>query len=380
MKKLLLFCIVTLYAGAAIANAEEPHPTLAIGSPAPNFELPGVDGEIHKLSDYASAKVLVVVFTCDHCPIAQLYEDRIKKLAADYQNQGVALVAIQPNDPSAIRIDELDCSDMSDSIAEMKIRAKYRHFNFPYLYDGATQSVADAYGPKATPHIFIFDAQRILRYEGRIDNSYRKELVKTEDARNAIDALLADKPPPVAHTGVFGCSTKWKYKRESRLADEARINAEPVNVELANANELKKLRANPTGKYLLVNFWATGCDACVRRLADLIDTFRMYLDRDFEFVSVSTNTPDEESSVLKVLQTRHASNRNLLFASNNTGELQKAFDPDWKSGVPFTVLLSPHGDVLYRKEGELNVLDLRRHILASMPADYAGFQKYWTTP
>ena len=132
MKKLLLFCIVTLYAGAAIANAEEPHPTLAIGSPAPNFELPGVDGEIHKLSDYASAKVLVVVFTCDHCPIAQLYEDRIKKLAADYQNQGVALVAIQPNDPSAIRIDELDCSDMSDSIAEMKIRAKYRHFNFPY--------------------------------------------------------------------------------------------------------------------------------------------------------------------------------------------------------------------------------------------------------
>jgi peroxiredoxin len=380
MKRLLLFCITTLAAGAAIAHAQESHPTLAIGSHAPNFELPGVDGKIHKLSDYDSAKVLAVVFTCNHCPIAQLYEDRIKKLAADYRSRGVALVAIQPNDPSAIRIDELDSADMSDSLAEMKIRAQYRHFNFPYLYDGATQSVANAYGPKATPHVFIFDAQRNLRYEGRVDNSYRKELVKTEDARNALDALLANKPVPVVHTGVFGCSTKWKYKQESRQAQEAKFNAEPVNVELADANELKKLRVNQAGKYVLVNFWATSCDACVHQFPELVDTFRMYRVRDFEFVTVSINMPDEKNSVMNMLQRQHASNRNLLFASNDTSALQKAFDPKWESNVPFTVLLSPGGEVLYRKEGELDILDLRRHILASMPADYPGFQKYWTAP
>ena len=122
--------------------ADEPHPTLALGSPAPDFSLPGIEGKTHKLSDYASAKVLAIVFTCNHCPTAQLYETRIKKLADDYRGKGVALVAIQPNNPAAIRLDELGYTDVSDSFEDMKIRAAYRHFNFPYLYDGDTQTVA----------------------------------------------------------------------------------------------------------------------------------------------------------------------------------------------------------------------------------------------
>lgn len=376
----LLVCAVVLAAAAANATAQESHPTLTIGSHAPDFDLPGIDGKMHKLADYSSAKVLVIVFTCNHCPTAQLYEDRIKQLTADYEDKGVAVVAIEPNDPKAIRIDELDSADMSDSLEEMKIRAAYRHFNYPYLYDGATQSVANAYGPKATPHVFIFDAQRILRYEGRVDNSYRKELVKSQDARNAIEALLAGKPVPLAHTGVFGCSTKWKYKQESSEAEEAKLNAEPVTLALADESELKKLRTNPSGKYLLVNFWATWCGPCVHELPDLVDTYRMYRGRDLELVTVSANMPDEKNGALKMLQRVHASNRNLLFASQDTEALQKAFDPNWESGVPYTVLLSPAGEVLYRKEGDLDILDLRRHILASLPADYVGFQKYWMTP
>src|SRR5215467_2229351 len=180
-----------------IAFADEPHPTLAIGSPAPDFSLPGIDGKVHKLSDYSASKVLVIVFTCNHCPTAQLYESRIKKLAADYQGKGVELVAIEPNNARAVRLDELGYTDVSDSLEEMKIRAEYRHFNFPYLYDGETQSVSRAYGPQATPHVFIFDQQRKLRYEGHVDNNQRESLVKTQDARNAIDALLAGKPIPV---------------------------------------------------------------------------------------------------------------------------------------------------------------------------------------
>src|ERR1700722_17447103 len=180
--------LAVLFLSLGVASAEEVHPILALGSPAPDFALPGVDGQVNKLSDYASSPVLVVVFTCNHCPIAQMYERRIQQLANDYKSKGVAVVAIQPNDPQAIRIDELDSSDISDTLAEMKIRVQYKHLTYPYLYDGETQEVTRAYGRQPTPHVFIFDKERHLQYEGRFDNSYRTELVKTNDARDAIDA------------------------------------------------------------------------------------------------------------------------------------------------------------------------------------------------
>ncbi|HJY06197.1 MAG TPA: redoxin family protein [Bryobacteraceae bacterium] len=362
------------------AFADEPHPTLAIGSSAPDLVFAAVHGKIHKLSDYAASKVLAIVFTCNHCPTAQLYEPRIKKLAADYANKGVALVAIQPNNPNAIRLDELGYTDLSDSLAEMKIRAAYRHFNFPYLYDGETQSVSRAYGPKATPHVFIFDQQRKLRYEGRIDNSQRESLVKTQDARNAINALLAGQPVQVAHTGVFGCSTKWISKEASRAEEMKKIETEPVRLDMASADDLKKLRANPTGKVLLVNFWATWCGPCVHEFPDIETTYRMYRLRDFDLVMVSTNMPDEKAGVMKVLEREHASSRNLLFGSTDTYAMQAAFDPKWESGVPYTVLLARDGKVLYREEGEVDILKLRRIILANLPdPDYIGHRAYWAS-
>ena len=113
------------------AWAQEAHPILAFGSPAPPFELPGADGAIHKLADYSSSPILVVIFTCNHCPIAQMYERRITQLVADYKDRGVAVVAIQPNDPKAITLDELDSSDISDSLDEMKIRTIYTAMFYP---------------------------------------------------------------------------------------------------------------------------------------------------------------------------------------------------------------------------------------------------------
>jgi peroxiredoxin len=359
--------------------SQDTHVTLAIGSPAPDFALPGVDGKTHKLNDYAASSLLAIVFTCNHCPTAQLYEDRIKRIAADYRNKGVAVVAIQPNDPNALRVDEMEMSDMSDTLKEMKIRSEYRHFNFPYLYDGATQSVAEAYGPKATPHIFIFDSKRKLQYEGRVDDNQREMLVKVNDARNALDSLVAGRPVTVAHTAVFGCSTKWRYKSASRQEALRKIEAEPVTLEMITADDLKELRANHTGKLLLINFWATGCGTCLEEFPDLQTTLRMYRTRDFVFVTVSGNTPVERPSVMKFLENQHATSRNLLFASADTHALQAAFEAKWDSALPYTVLIAPDGRMLYRREGEIDLLELRRTILANLETDYPGFREYWVT-
>jgi peroxiredoxin len=289
------------------------------------------------------------------------------------------VVAIQGNDPKAITIDELDSSDISDTLDEMKIRVQYKHLHYPYLYDGATQAVTRKYSPQATPHVFIFDKDRRLRYEGRMDNSYRIEMVKTQDARNAIDALLANKEVAVTHTPVFGCSTKWQEKKALREASERKLDAQPVDVELVDAQGLKKLRANASGHLTLISFWATWCGSCVAEFSDLQDTFRMYGARDFDLVTVSANMPDEKPSVLRFLTKKHATSRNLLFASDDTSALQAAFDPKWQSAVPYTVLLGPDGKVLFSSLGSVDVLELRRRILAAMPSDYIGFNNYWTT-
>ena len=382
----LLLLLMTLNVGARAAqdpadSAFTPpspgHPILPLGSRAPDFSLPGVDGKTHKLADYASSPVLVVVFMCNHCPIAQMYEVRVQALADDYCDRGVAVVAIQPNDPKAIRIDELDSSDISDSLDEMKIRFEYKHLRYTYLYDGDTQTVTRAYGPQATPHVFVFDKDRKLRYEGRFDNSYRNEMVKTQNARDAIDAVLAGREVTVKHTGVFGCSTKWEEKSASRIAALHKIDEQPITVDMATADDLKKLRENPAKRMTLISFWATWCGSCIDEFDDLEDTYLMYKVRDFELVTVSANMPDEKDSVLRMLNKKRATSKNLLFASSDTEALQKAFDPTWESAVPYTILLDANGKVLYKNLGTVDILELRRTILANMPSDYIGFNQYW---
>jgi thiol-disulfide isomerase/thioredoxin len=333
---------------------------------------------MHTLAEYKASPFLMVFFICNHCPTSQLYEGRIQKLIDDYRAKGVTSIAIEPNDPSAILLSELGYTDVSDSLDEMKIRSDYRHFNFPYLYDGATQSVSNAYGPTATPHVFIFDKERKLRYEGRIDNSQRESVVTKRDAREALDALLAGQPVAVAHTPAFGCSTKWKSKIDSQLKETRAIEAEPVKLEMVSADDLKKLRANATGKVLLINFWATWCGPCLTEFPKLEETWRMFRRRDFDLIEISANMPDEREGALKILNQEHASNRNLLFGTTDTYGLQAAFEPKWEGGLPFTMVIGPGGKVLFQQQGEVDVLELRRVILANLENQtYIGHPGYW---
>jgi peroxiredoxin len=369
--------VLIFLAAAAFAVSDNP-PTLAVGSSAPDFALQGVDGKTYHLADFAASKLLVIVFTCNHCPTAQLYEGRIRQLAADYRDRGVALLAIQPNDPKSVRLDEMGYTDLSDSFDEMKIRARYAHFNFPYLYDGETQATTRKYGPTATPHAFIFDADRKLRYEGRIDSSSREPLAKIQDARNTLDALLAAKPVPVTKAPTFGCSIKWASKEEGRAAEMAAIEREPVKLEMVDAEGMKALRKNSNGKVVLVDFWATWCGPCIQEFPEFQTMYRMYRRRPFDLVTVSTNYPDERKGVLSALERMHASSKNLLFGSTDNYGLMAAFDPKWNAGVPYTVLLRPDGTTAYEHQGPVDPIEIRRLILANIPDDdYIGIRSHW---
>jgi peroxiredoxin len=379
---LVVFSSVFAYAqdDAIPASADIP-PILKIGAQAPDFDLPGIDGKNHSLKDYAEAKVLAIVFTCDHCPVASMYEKRIKQLTSDYANRGVKVVAIMPNDPKAIHLSELGHTDLSDTLPEMKLRAQYRHFNFPYLSDGATQKVALQYGPVATPHIFIFDQQRKLRYEGRIDSNSREELVTKHEARDALDALIAGKPVAVDHTPAVGCSTKWAYKEAGAKQEVEQGEQEPVKVDLVSAADLKALRKNSgTGRLLLVNFWATWCGPCTAEFPELQKMIRQYRKRDLTIVTVSINAPDEKNMVLKFLNEQHAIGKNLIFNSNDAAEAVPAFETDWTGAVPYTALIGMNGEVLFKNAGGMNALEVRRAILKHLPDDrYVGQHAYWNS-
>jgi thiol-disulfide isomerase/thioredoxin len=321
---------------------------------------------MYALKDFAGAKILVVIFTCNHCPTAQAYEGRIKRLVSDYRPRGAAFVAINPNHAESVRLDEQGYTDLDDTFASMKIRAADRQFNFPYLDDGPTEAVARQYGPVATPHVFIFDASRRLRFRGRIDDSERESLVKNHDTRNALEALLAGKEPPVKETMVFGCSIKWAEKAESNRQWIEKVRGEPVALEPADSAALRELRSGARGKVRVINVWATWCGPCVSEFDDLIETNLKFRNRDFELVTVAAQFPDERLMVLGFLQQHHASTRNLIFGETDKYKLMAALDPQWSGALPHTQVIGADGKVLFSETGELDFLKLRRVIVPAL--------------
>lgn len=368
----IAIAMIVLLAVASVAAADPPGlKVLPIGSAAPDFALPGVDGRTHSLKDFASARLLVVLFTCNHCPTAQAYEDRIIQLHADYKDKGVAFVAISPNDAKAVRLDELGYTDLSDSLEEMKLRAKDRKFEFPYLYDGETQKTSLAYGVLATPQVFIFDGDRKLRYVGRIDDSDVRE-VKSHDTRNAIEALLANKPVPVATTRTFGCSTKWADKRDDAKRSLEKWDQEPVTLASIDEAGVAKLAKNEGKDLLVVNVWATWCGPCVNELPEFVTMNRMYRKRDFKLVTISMDDSSKEDAALKVLKDLHVSSTNYILGFKDRDKFAELLDKDWPGPLPHTLVIAPGGKVLYRKTGAMDPLEVKRAVVGHLGRTYAN--------
>lgn len=343
--------------------AEQDVKTLAINSEAPDFELPGTDGNFYNLKSFADARVLVIVFLCNHCPTAQAYEDRIIDLVNDYKDQSVRVVAISPNSVLAVLLEEMGYSDMGDSYEEMQIRVLDKGYNFVYLYDGDTQEASIKYGPTATPHVFVFNKERKLKYTGRLDNSEKPGTANADDLRSAIDAVLLDTEILQPVTKTFGCSIKWGWK----LGWTNKVNEDwkklPVRLNEINDDGVRLLMKNDSEKLWLINIWATWCGPCVIEYPEFINIHRMYKGRDFEFISLSADKMEHKDRVQKFLEEKHSSVKNYIYSGKDIYKLIELVDSEWDGALPYTILLEPGGKVVYKKMGTIDPQELKKIIV-----------------
>jgi thiol-disulfide isomerase/thioredoxin len=362
---------------------------LALGDAAPDFRLKGVDGKTYSLADFpaSTSPVLMVVFLSNHCPYSHAAENRLIPLAREFAGRGLAVVAINPNSPEGVSFTELGYSKYNDSLEEMILYAKEKGFPFPYLYDGETQQTAKNYGCLATPHVFLFDAQRQLRYAGRVDDSRFEDLatVKSLDARNAVVELLAGQPVTVPTTTVVGCSTKWNAKKNEIAVQEEKWRAEPVELATIDAAGVAALTKNATRRYRLINVWATWCAPCVAEFPALVSLSRRLGNRDFEFNTISLDDPKLQPQAKAFLEKQHAAPpgrlkrllraegrtaTNFLYTEASTDALVQALDPAWPGPLPHTVLIAPGGKIVYRHNGPVDPAELLTKIIAELGPYY----------
>lgn len=360
------------------AHAYEPT-TITLGTKAPDFSLKATDGKTYTLKDFSGGKALAVIFTTNHCPDAITSHDRMVALVDHFKGKSVNFVAINSNSPEGLHPPELGWTIYDDGFEDMVRIAKDKNFNLPYLYDGDTQEVAKAYGAVATPHVFVFDGDLKLRYDGRMDEGRRRVgPVEKNEARDAIEAILAGKEPSVTKTRPAGCSTKWKEKAGMVAKEDEKWKALPVKVELTKAEAIKKLVANKgrTGMRLF-NVWSTSCGPCVAEFPDLAAIYRQYSWQDFEFITISLDPTGDVEKVTDFLKRNQAGlsprvqsmlekegrGTNHFILDDDTEELAKAIDPEWNGGMPYTFLVGPEGEILYRHAGVIDPVELKKAIV-----------------
>lgn len=360
---------------------------LEIGDVAPDFELPGTDGRTYTLADFGGTDVFMIYFTGTHCPTSHGTMGRLLQFLDDYADESFSFVAINPNHSSGLRPDEFGHTDYDETFEDSKRYAEDYGWTFPYLYDGDTQEVAKAYGCLATPHVFVFDRDRKLRYHGRFDDSRYPDpaTVTSPDARNAVAAVLAGEPVPVEVTRAHGCSTKWRERSLHVAEEEKQWQAAEVTIEEIDAEGAAALRRNGTEKLRLINIWATWCQPCVEEFPDLTSIARKFSRREFELVTISLDDPGMKRQAEAFLGKHRAvmsgklrrsveaegrTTNNYLYTGASVDALAEALDPEWPGPIPFSILVNQEGEVLYRHLGKIDTEEVTGIILDTLTRHY----------
>ena len=351
MKQWIWFVTLVVFALAAVpqpsrAQTKPPQASL-LGARAPDFRLADLDGVVHSLSDYRG-RVIVVSFLATKCPISNQYDARIRTLADDYANKGVAFLAIN--------------SSSDESIGMIRAHAEKNQFDFPILKD-ENSAVADLYGAIRTPEVYVVDSKGVIRYHGRIDNSRSAAGVRRSDLREAVNELLAGTDVSVAETKSFGCLIARAQTATGKKTGAGSPSAVAgPHVGLIKPDGYVKLLEGAKGKVLVVNFWATWCGPCVAEFPEFVALDGKYRDLGVRFVGISA---DEVSDLqLKVIPfVRERKVRFDIFVQDveDPQEMIDVIDKKWEGVLPTTFVYDRQGKLSFTHFG---IIDRDQLILA----------------
>ena len=332
----------------------------------PPFQLPGIDGLIYDSTEFKKSELLAIVFLSNHCPTSQIFQHSIIPLAKEYRNKGLVVVAISPNDPEAILPDELSHSALGDTLPEMALRAKELQYPFPYLYDGKTQEVAKAYGVRVTPHAFLFDKKRKLRYSGKIGDPKTPEQADRQYLELAVNSLIHGSEPRIVHTPAFGNSIKWIKNRIITEKTMARYARESVYLKKATITNIQFVRKNNAKRPKLIYVWSNQDKNNRQELLQLAAIHKIYRKRGLKLVTICVDGSDFTDVAKKLLIETQSSGTNYICSG---AEISPVVDLRAEEGIettPFLGLLTSEAKIFYRSTKGLEPLTIKRHILEAL--------------
>lgn len=310
MVRVAAIALLSVSLSAGPLTAGKFNRKLNVGDAAPAFkDLEGIDGQKHSLYDFKNKEVLVLVITCNECPVSSAYEDRIIAFADKYRSKAAV---------AAINV----CQGEDESLPKMKARAKEKSFPFPYLRD-ASQEVGRAYGASKTPEFFVLNKDRKIVYMGALDDELDAAKVKRKYLEEAVEAVLKGETPAKAETPAYGCGIEYNVSLVEKIARQspdtktpnpqsAEPSAEGVELKTVKYRDLVKAVREQRGKVIIIDVWADFCLPCKREFHNLVELHKEYADKGLVCMSVTLDKPEGRASALKFLKKQKAAFANYL--------------------------------------------------------------------
>jgi peroxiredoxin len=309
---------------------------LAVGQPAPNFALADLNGKKHALNDYRG-KVVAIAFIATQCPISNDYNARMRAIAEEYGKKNIIFLGINSN--------------FNESVAEIKSHAAKNNLSFPILKDHANK-IADAYGAQRTPELFVIDADGVLRYHGRIDNSRDVRRVNRQDLREALNEMIAGKSVSVSEGKAFGCPIKRAQNARAIKAAETRAQNFEPKIGTIKPLDFKKFKDAAKGQVLIINFWATWCGPCIAEFPEFVAIDAKYRAKGVKLVGISADEfADIKPKVIPFIKEQKAMFDILVQDVEDPQEMIDIVDKNWLGTLPATFVYDKQGNSIYTRYG-----------------------------